>query len=104
MTKTDNSTSELWTTENKPRRLSLLDLGLNTSFFEMGSQHLILRYSDGRAYILDLALLSRLGGDPEAFSPEELTRIACEQLFQPGKFDEAQLGPYLEGREARGCG
>ena len=107
----DDGTSELWTTEDKPRGLSQLGLGLYDpsyrsfrAFFEMKSRRLILHYSDRRAYILDLALLSKLGGDPESFSPEELTRIACEQLFQPGEFDESQLGPYLEGREARGCG
>ncbi len=99
-----DDTSELWATRDEPQRLSRLGLGLSDdSFFAMSSQHFILRYNDGRAYTLDLALLSAVGGDPESLSPEELTRIACEQLFQPGEFDEAQLGPYLAGREARGC-
>ncbi|HKZ70680.1 MAG TPA: hypothetical protein VJ020_11410 [Anaerolineales bacterium] len=110
----NDGTSELWTTEDDARRLSQLGLGLKVStdgvgvdsaslFFEMNSQRLITYYSDSRAYILDLALLSALGGDPAALSPEELTRIACEQLFAPGKFSEAQLAPYLDGQEARAC-
>jgi hypothetical protein len=98
----DDNTSELWTTEDKPRRLSQSGLGLDTSFFEMNSQRLILPYSDDQAYILDLALLSAVGGDPGALSPEELAGIACEQLFQPGKFDETQLGAVFGGAGGAG--
>ena len=106
-----DGTSEFWTTSSKPHRLVEFGLGLDIPYyaeyalFEMNSQsqRLIIRYNDGRAYLLDLALLSALGGDVAALSPEELTRIACEHLFAPGKFDEAQLAPYLAGQEARAC-
>ncbi len=107
----DDSRRELWTTLGEPHRLVQFGLGLEVdsltgavfTLFDMNSQRLIIHYLDGRAYVLDLALLGAVGGDAAAVSPEELTRLACQQLLAPEKFDESQLAPYLGGQEPRAC-
>ncbi|GIK39293.1 MAG: hypothetical protein BroJett011_31260 [Chloroflexota bacterium] len=104
----DDAQRELWQAHDEPRRLAELGLGLGNPsqegfHFDMTNDRLITRYSDGRAYLLDLAWLRAMGGKAGAMPIGELVRIACEGPFASGLFDEAELKPYLGEREPQVC-
>jgi hypothetical protein len=94
---------EVWQAQNEPHRLAKLGLGLGGFHFDMINDRLITRYSDGRAYLLDLAWLRAMGGQADKMPIKELVRLACEGPFASDLFDEAELKPYLGGREPQAC-
>ncbi|MCL4300756.1 MAG: hypothetical protein KJ077_33780 [Anaerolineae bacterium] len=103
-----DSQCELWQVHDEPRRLAKLGLGLGNPsqegfHFDVTNDRLITWYRDGRAYLLDLAWLRAMGGKAGEMSIQELVRIACEGPFASGLFDEAELKPYLAGREPQVC-
>ena len=95
--------SELWQGQSNPRLLAELGLGVEEWLFDPQSQRLVLLYTDGRAYLLDVDWLRAMGGDLAALSPEDLVRLACEGPLSSGLLDEAALEPYLEGRPPQAC-
>ncbi len=100
--------SELWQAQNEPRRLAKLGLGLGKEsqegfHFDVANDRLITWYTDGRAYLLDLAWLRAMGGKADKMPIKELVRLACEGPFASGLFDEAELKPYLGEREPQAC-
>jgi hypothetical protein len=95
--------SELWQARGESYRLTKLGLGLADHYFDVGNDRLILRYSDGRTYLVDLAWLQAMGGQADKLPIEELVRLACEGPFSSGLFDEAELKPYLGEREPQAC-
>jgi hypothetical protein len=95
--------SELWEGRGNPRLLAELELGVGRQFVDPKSQRLVLWYSDGRTYLLDLDWLRAIGGDPAALSPEALVRLACEGPLATGLFDQATLELHLEGSSPQAC-
>ena len=85
---------------DEARLLAKYDLGLPELFLD--PQRLIVRAED-RAYLLDLAWLRAMGGDPAALASEELVRIICEGPMASGLFDESTLVPYLDGGQPQAC-
>ena len=51
----------------------------------------------------DLAWLRAMGGKVGEMPIQELVHIACAGPFASGLFDEAELKPYLAGREPQVC-
>ncbi|MBE7554799.1 MAG: hypothetical protein HS126_27420 [Anaerolineales bacterium] len=98
-----NGQHELWQAQSEPNRLTELGLGLKNNFFFVASDRLITQYSDGRAYLQDLAWLRAMGGKVGEMPIQELVHIACAGPFASGLFDEAELKPYLAGREPQVC-
>jgi hypothetical protein len=83
--------------------LADLGLGMKDYSFDPHSDRLVVWHTDGQAYLLDLAWLRAMGGNPAALPPEELVRIICEGPLASGLLDEAALEPYLGGREPQAC-
>jgi len=98
----DTAQAELWSNTGALLRLAPLGLAAFERYFDAQSQRGIVHYFDGRVYVLDLTLLSALGGDPSQFSLEELRRQVCD-LFVRVKFDEAELQPYLGDGPPQAC-
>jgi hypothetical protein len=109
----NSAETELWQAGDNPSFLVGFGLGILIgpyegvlgvrTFFNAQASRLVLHYTDGRAYLLDLDWLSAMGGDPAALAPEELERLACEGPFASGAFEEAALQPYLEGQPSQVC-
>ena len=95
--------NELWGGGALPSRLSELGIGVVYRAFDATGTRLVLRHSDGRAYLLDLDWLRAMGGEAATLPLEELVRLACEGPLASGAWDEATLVPYLEGRPALAC-
>ena len=97
--------SELWAGQNDLRRLIVLELGLvkESPVFDGTSRRILVRYSNGPAYLLDLGWLAALGGNPGAFSAQELEQLACQGPFASGLFDEADLAGFLDGAQPQAC-
>jgi hypothetical protein len=98
-----NTRSELWEGLGGPHPLAKLGLGKANHAFDPESRRLIVRYTDGRAYLFDLDWLRAIGGDVAAISMEDLIALLCQGPFAAGRFDEVALKPYLEGSSPRVC-
>jgi len=95
--------SEVWDWQDTPHRLAELGLGMAGYVFDLEDARIVVWHSDGRVYLVDLDWLRAMGGDLAALSGEDVVRIACEGSFGSGSFDEARLGPYLDGGLPEGC-
>jgi hypothetical protein len=84
-------------------RFSTWSSGIMVGFFDPASQHLGVAYSDGSAYLIDLAWLRGMGGDPSNLSAEELIAIACSGPFNYAALESSLLEDYLDGRESMAC-
>lgn len=98
-----NGESELWRVRDNPRLISRLGLGLKGCRFDVRNGRLVVWYSDGRAYLLDLPWLSAMAGGLAEHSPQELVRVACEGPLSPGRFDTKQVVAHLGGRSPAAC-
>lgn len=83
--------------------MAVLGLGVAETLFDSTAQRLAVRYSDGRAYLLDLYFLNAYGAPDTPHSFQELEWLACTYLFEPYGFDEGELKEYLEEEESRVC-
>lgn len=83
--------------------LVVLGLGVAETLFDSTAQRLAVRYSDGRAYLLDLYFLNAYGAPDTPHSFQELEWLACTYLFEPYQFDEGELKEYLGEEESRVC-
>ena len=93
----ENGASELWDVSRVPRRLA--SLGLNKKgLVGLRDQRALIWYTDGRAYLMDLAWLRTMEGNSAALTPEALMRACFEGPFRRGLFDDAALTPYLDSR------
>lgn len=93
----DNNRSELWTAGNGP--VYLADLGISPAFmfFGPGNQHLVVRYSTGEAYLIDVEWLKNIrkaAPDSEISSANELLRLACP-LYKRYEFNLDSVQKYL---------
>jgi WD40 repeat protein len=97
--------SEFWGGPGEPHRLAELGLGLpgGGHFFDAEGQRLVIWYTDGRGYLLDLDWLEAMGGDPALLSAEELERLACTGPLSTGLVGRQDLKPYLLDLEPRAC-
>ena len=93
----EDGSSEVWDAGPVPQRLASLGLG-KKGLVGLQEQRAIVWYIDGRAYLLDLAWLRAMGGNPGSLKPEALTQTCFDGPFRRGLFDDAALTPYLEGR------
>ncbi|GIL16005.1 MAG: hypothetical protein BroJett039_11780 [Chloroflexota bacterium] len=83
--------------------LVVLGSGVAETIFDSTGQRLAVRYSDRRAYLLDLYFLNAYGTADTPHSFQELEWLACTYLFEPYQFDEGELKEYLEEEESRVC-
>jgi hypothetical protein len=107
--------AELWAGDDHPRRLIDLGLGLETRtsyedwrgpIFDPTARHVVMRYRGGRVYLVDVAWLAAMGGDPGALSAEVLVRLACEGPLASGLWtaeDQQALEAALDGRPPQAC-
>jgi len=96
-----NLSAEVWRWK-QARQLIQLGLGLNKNsfIFDEPNDRLIVWYSDGRAYLLDLAMLGAI--QPKA-SLDELKYVVCETLHRNEIWlNEEEVKPYLSDM-ARAC-
>jgi TIR domain len=103
----EDGRSELWDGQGGARSLVELGLGKEGYFFEQKNHRLVVWYTDGRAYLLDIDWLKALGDMVSTLSNEGLMQLACEGPLDTGLFDtvdKAKLGEYLAGNEPRACG
>ena len=68
---------ELWDVQIYSRPLADLGWGKSDYLFDVENQRLIVWYSGGRAYLLDLEWLPVVVGDPTF---EEIVQFACQAL------------------------
>jgi hypothetical protein len=99
---------ELWDTRGTPRRLADLGLGLAKSgfVFTREVERLAVQYGNSQLYLLDIAWLRRMGGDPRQLPAKELVRLACEGPLTSGPWTEAEqaaLDDALDGRKPQSC-
>ena len=88
---------EIWCIHPSLQRLTTLGLGVRQIDL-LSDQRAVAVYDDGNAYLLDLAWLGAMGGNPASLSPDELLRTAHSGPFTRSLFDELTLVPYLDGR------
>jgi hypothetical protein len=109
VTYTANQKSELWQTQPESRRLAEWGIGLEDwsqqqkFYFDFDRDWLFIRYTDGRAYLLDLAWLRAMGGQADRMPIRELVRLACEGPLASGLLDEVELKRYMGNYEPRAC-
>jgi WD40 repeat protein len=99
----ENGRSELWAARPAPHRLLDMELGRAEYAVDVNRQRMMVRYSDGRAYLVDLGWLEAMGGNPNALSLAEVTDIACHGPLADPLFDEHELDLYLKGQPALAC-
>jgi hypothetical protein len=97
-----DETTEIWQLGADPRRLAALGTGV-AGIVGLPAQQVVVWYRGGQAYLLDLAWLRAMKGDPAPLSPEALMRTACQGPFRRGLFNEKDLEPFLDGRPPRAC-
>jgi len=96
---TDGKT-KLWGSSIKP----LLDMGIGVeSMIRTSDDRLVVTYVDGRAYLLDLAWLSAMGGEADSMDINTLMDIVCEGPLSWGLVDQAILSEKLQGRLSLAC-
>ncbi len=88
-----------------PKTSSEIALGLSLKgfTFAVDQNRLITWYTDGRAYVLDLAWLQAVGGDDADLSPKEILQLACQEPFVSRPFDESALADYVDGERPKAC-
>ncbi len=99
----ENGRSELWAARPAPHRLLDMELGRDEYAFDVKQQRMMVRYSDGRTYLVDLGWLEAMTGNPSALSIAEVAGIACRGPLAGPLFDEHELDPYLKGQPALAC-
>jgi WD40 repeat protein len=95
--------SELWDWQDEPHRLADLGVDVDKYFFHTQSKRLVIRYTDGWVYLLDVGWLQVMLGDPSKLSEEQFIRLAC-QPERAGGVDASELTLYLKGQPALACG
>jgi dipeptidyl aminopeptidase/acylaminoacyl peptidase len=98
--------SEVWDWQGIPRRLADLGLGKADQVFDSQGRRVVVRYSDGRAYLLDIDWLRAMGGDPTRLSEQELVDLACKGPLASKLWalaDQADLQKALDAREPQAC-
>ena len=93
--------TELWDAQGTLGQLANLGLGVGQPIFDPQSTQLVVRYSTGQVYLLDIAWLRAIAGYPETLSLDELIARTCAGPL--AGFDEAALAPYLQGRTPEAC-
>jgi energy-coupling factor transporter ATP-binding protein EcfA2 len=87
---------------HQPDVITKLGLGLEDFVFDDSTQRLVLVYSDGRSYLLDLAWLEAMGGRDD-LSREELIQLACDGPLKLGIVTAKDLQPFLGENESKVC-
>ena len=103
----DDAPGELWDRQGEPRRLSVLGPGMASAAFAPKGDRLVVRYVTGEAYLLDIAWLRAMGGDPARLPEADLVRLACQGPLAGGLWttkDQADLEHALGSRAPRACG
>ena len=72
--------TEVWDGGAKPRLLTSLGLGVSSSQFDDEGDHIVVQYSSGEAYIVDLQVLRGLPPDLAAISDDELIALVCRTV------------------------
>jgi hypothetical protein len=99
---------ELWNTRGTPHRLADLGLGLAKArfIFSSGVERLAIQYVNGQLYLLDVAWLRKMGGDPRRLPAEELVRLACEGPLTSDLWtaeEQAALESELRSKKPQAC-
>ena len=103
-----DGTNELWNFR-AASRLTRLGLSLGSGaiggedegyHFDMDSKRLIVWYTNGQVYLLDINWLEMM---TTAASSDDLIRVACWPFKSTNFFDEAALKPYLENTPLQAC-
>jgi WD40 repeat protein len=101
-----NGRSEVWDWRPVGRRLATLGLGVTETAVSSDDQHMVVRYSTGDVYLLDLNWLRAMNGNSAAHSVEELVRVACTGPFASSfwtDIDQQMLDTTLAEWGARAC-
>lgn len=93
--------TELWDAQGTLGRLANLGLGVGQPIFDPQATRLVVRYSTGQVYLLDIAWLRTIASYPATLSLDELIAQTCAGPL--AGFDEAALAPYLQGRMPEAC-
>jgi hypothetical protein len=95
--------TEVWDMHQAPQRLVDLGLGRAEYAIDLRSQRLMVRYSDSRAYLVDLEWLRAMGGDPVALPIGDLVRLICQESLTRESIAETDLKSVLGNRPALAC-
>lgn len=98
---------QLWSLETKVLLLANLG-GVETQFFNTPDAYRLIVRSGRtifhiRAYLIDVAWLKAVGGDPAGLAGENLASLLCQKLLSPDKLSDSTLIPYLEPRLPQAC-
>ncbi len=83
-----------------------LDFVVKDHLFAPGNQRVVVWYTDGRAYLLDVAWLHRIGMETAQLTNQELLDFTCQQTIGSGLWsdqDQADLLEALDGKPAHPC-
>jgi WD40 repeat protein/energy-coupling factor transporter ATP-binding protein EcfA2 len=105
----DNGLAEIWDLRDGPYLLAEAFIGAR--YFSgivdaPDAPRLIIVYSTGEVYTLDLAWLRAMHGDPAALEADALIAAACAGPFASEFWTDelqAEFVQYLDGREPRAC-
>jgi WD40 repeat protein len=87
---------------SQPEIATQLGLALADVTFDASNQRLLLFYSDGRSYLLDLEWIEAMAGRDD-LSIEELVRLACDGPLQLNQVTVQELPEFLVGNESVLC-
>jgi hypothetical protein len=84
-----------------------LEIGVQNQIFVPGSQRIVISYTDGRAYLLDVARLHPQGDGTTKFTNQNFLDFICQETLGSGLWsqeDQADLLKALEGTPSHPCG
>lgn len=115
LAKYDGIPSQLWSIGSESRFFTNLGLGIKddsqvnsliftdlSRSFDATNQRLLLVYSDGRSYLLDLPWIQAMGGRDD-LPREELVKLACDGPLKLGIVTSEDLKPFLGEEESKVC-
>jgi WD40 repeat protein len=94
--------AELWSLKDQVHQLADLGVGVTGELFDVARDRLVVWYSTGDGYLLDLAWLQVMGQKP-SLTVDDLLTIACEGPLNGSTRLATLLAPYLNGESAHAC-
>ena len=91
----ENSRSELWSAQDTPHRLAVLETGIAGTQVDASEGRVFVWYDDRRAYLLDLKWLKDIRGHEENLTGKDLIKLSCEP-FTVGVIGELDLKRFVQ--------
>jgi WD40 repeat protein len=97
---------ELWDTDITSQQLTNLGLGVTRVVFATDAQRVVVEYTIGQMYLLDIASLRALSKLGPILTESDLLKYACNEPLTSSLWtaeDQKELSQQLNGRAPRAC-